>query len=381
MSFESFPYIVGWELTLACNLRCRHCASAAGLPRKDELTTEEALALCDQFPPLAVQEVDFTGGEPLMRPDWWRIAARVAELGITTRIVTNGLPLVPGTVARIRDVGISTVGVSLDGLEATHDDIRALPGLWRRVLAGIERTLAAGVEVGVITAVNARNLRELPALLDLLQSIGVSHWQLQPNLPRGRSGEAPDLALSDREFLELGAFFRTEQPKAQATGFQIVPADSLGYFTELDLLEPPWRGCHAGLFTVGIMSDGKVKGCLTMPDDMIEGDLRQDDLWDIWFRDGAFAYTRQFSVDKMGSNCQGCALAEQCRGGCTSMSYVCTGDLHNDPYCFLGIQKSNPEAFRSAVSLTSPGVEHPVASGEMLPPSPCWTCMQTLRTA
>ena len=138
MSFESFPYIVGWELTLACNLRCRHCASAAGLPRKEELTTEEALALCDQFPPLAVQEVDFTGGEPLMRPDWWRIAARVAELGITTRIVTNGIPLVPGTVARIRDVGISTVGVSLDGLEATHDDIRALPGLWRRVLAGIE---------------------------------------------------------------------------------------------------------------------------------------------------------------------------------------------------------------------------------------------------
>jgi pyruvate-formate lyase-activating enzyme len=121
---------------------CRHCASAAGLPRPDELTTEEALALCDQFPSLAVQEVDFTGGDPLLRPDWWRIARRVAELGIATRIVTNGLPLVASTVARIREVGISTVGVSLDGLEATHDDIRALPGLWRRVLAGIERAVS-----------------------------------------------------------------------------------------------------------------------------------------------------------------------------------------------------------------------------------------------
>jgi radical SAM protein with 4Fe4S-binding SPASM domain len=374
MSFEGFPCVVGWELTLACNLRCRHCASAAGLPRQDELTTEEALALCDQFPPLAVQEVDFTGGEPLMRPDWWRIAARVAESGITTRIVTNGLPLVPSTVARIREVGISTVGVSLDGLEATHDDIRALPGLWRRVLAGIERAVEGGVQVGVITAVNARNLRELPALLELLPSIGVKHWQLQPNLPRGRSGEAPDLALSDEEFLELGAFFRAEQPKAQAKGFDIVPADSLGYFTELDLLEPPWRGCHAGLFTVGIMSDGKVKGCLTMPDDMIEGDLRQNDLWDIWFRDGAFAYTRQFSVDKMGANCRDCALAEQCRGGCTSMSYVCTDSLHNDPYCFLGIQKRNPQAFQTAASLTFPEEKAPVVLGDPLPPSPCWTC-------
>jgi radical SAM protein with 4Fe4S-binding SPASM domain len=366
MSFDGFPLIVGWELTLACNLRCRHCASAAGLPRDHELTLDEALALCDQFPPLAVQEVDFTGGEPLMRPDWWRIAARVAELGITTRIVTNGLPLSPSTVRRIREVGISTVGVSLDGQEATHDDIRALPGLWRRVLAGIERAVEMGVQVGVITAVNAKNLPELPALLALLESIGVRHWQLQSNLPRGRSGEAPDLALSDREFLELGAFFRTEQPKAHERGFEIVPADSLGYFTELDLLEPPWRGCHAGLFTVGIMSDGKVKGCLTMPDDMIEGDLRQDDLWDIWFRDGAFAYTRQFSVDNMGPNCQGCALAEQCRGGCTSMSYVCTDHLHNDPYCFLGIQKRNPQAFDSIVSL---------ACGEgPPPPSPCRPC-------
>jgi radical SAM protein with 4Fe4S-binding SPASM domain len=349
MSFEGFPCVIGWELTLACNLRCRHCASAAGLPRRGELSLEEALALCDQFPPLAVQEVDFTGGEPLLRPDWWRIAAKVAELGITTRIVTNGLPLVPGTVARLREVGISTVGISLDGLEATHDDIRGLPGLWRRVLTGIERALDGGVDVGVITAVNARNLSELPALLELLQSMGVKHWQLQPNLPRGRSGEAPDLQLSERDYLELGAFFRAEHPKAKEKGFSIVPADSLGYFTELDVLEPPWRGCHAGLITVGITSDGKVKGCLTMPDEMIEGDLRRDDLWTIWFRDGAFAYTRQFSVDRMGPNCRGCALAEQCRGGCTSMSWVCTGSFHNDPYCFLGLQHRNPHDYLSAV--------------------------------
>src|SRR5689334_17492757 len=57
MGFEGFPLIVGWELTLACNLRCRHCASSAGLPRDNELTIEESLAICDQFPPLLVQEV------------------------------------------------------------------------------------------------------------------------------------------------------------------------------------------------------------------------------------------------------------------------------------------------------------------------------------
>lgn len=348
MSFEGFPHIIGWELTLACNLRCRHCASAAGLPRDNELTLEEALALCDQFPALIVKEVHLTGGEPLLRPDWWKIAARLAERNITTRIVSNGLPLTKKRVSQMRSVGIDGVGVSLDGLETTHDAIRCWPGLFRRVFEGIERAAAAGLKVGVITAVNHRNLHELPELLTLLESSGVGHWQLQPNLPQGRSEEATDLHLSDQDYVELGVFFRDEQAKERENGFSIVPADSLGYFTELDLEEPPWRGCPAGFYTLGITSDGRVKGCLTLPDDAVEGNLRENDLWEIWFREDGFPYTRSFRVDRMGSNCKGCELAEQCRGGCSSMSRVCSGSFHNDPYCFHSIRKRNPRLFEAA---------------------------------
>ena len=355
MGFEGFPHIVGWELTLICNLRCRHCASAAGLARENELTLEEALALCDQFPALAVREVHFTGGEPLLRPDWWRIAAYVAELGITTRIVTNGLPLVPSVIEQIKDVGIDTVGISVDGMEATHDSIRALPGLWRRVLEAIERATKAGLKVGVLTAVNARNVGELPVLLPLLRSIGVRHWQLQPNLPRGRSEDSTDLHLSEADYLQLGAFFKETQALPQEDGFRVVPADSLGYFTDLDLGEPPWWGCPAGLYTLGIQSDGKVKGCLTLPDSLIEGDVRESDLWDIWFREDGFSYTRAFSPRKMGPYCNDCELAEQCKGGCSSMSYVCTGSFHNDPFCFHGIQQRRSRAFRRQDHTACPG--------------------------
>jgi hypothetical protein len=86
--FEGFPFVIGWELTLACNLRCRHCGSSAGLPRTNELTLEEALALCNDLPALLVQEVDFTGGEPLMRSDWPVIAGRLSQLGIKTKVIT-----------------------------------------------------------------------------------------------------------------------------------------------------------------------------------------------------------------------------------------------------------------------------------------------------
>ncbi len=132
-------------------------------------------------------------------------------------------------------------------------------------------------------------------------------------------------------------------PEAQAQGLDAVMR-RIGAI-DLDLPEPVWRGCPAGQYSVAITSDGKAKGCLTLPDDAIEGDLRQDDLWSIWFRDDAFAYTRQYSPEQIGAICKGCALADQCRGGCSSMSCVCTGSFHNDPYCFYGIQKRNPEAF------------------------------------
>lgn len=140
MAFEGFPLVVGWELTLACNLRCGHCASSAGMPRPNELNVDEAIDLCDQFPPLLVQEVDFTGGEPLLRADWPKIAARLREHNIPARMVTNGL-LLEQNVPLLKDAGIATVGVSLDGLEATHDRIRRRSGLFKQVIAGIEASL------------------------------------------------------------------------------------------------------------------------------------------------------------------------------------------------------------------------------------------------
>jgi MoaA/NifB/PqqE/SkfB family radical SAM enzyme len=123
-------------------------------------------------PALLVQEVDFTGGEPLLRPDWPRIAACLGKKGISTKMLTNGLMLEPDIVDQMKDAGIAGVGVSLDGLEDTHNYIRGHKDLFRQVLVGIDRVLNAGLPLTVITTVNALNLNELPSLLALLLSIG-----------------------------------------------------------------------------------------------------------------------------------------------------------------------------------------------------------------
>ncbi len=336
MQFNGLPCVIGWELTVRCNLRCRHCASSAGQPRADELTTEEALDLCDQLPWLAVQEVDLTGGEPLLREDWPVIADRLRELSIQTRLVTNGL-LLEECVERLKDVGVCTVAVSLDGLAPTHDEVRGRAGLFDRVLRGIERALSADLPVAVITAVSGLNASQLERMLALLLDVGVTHWQVQPIIPRGRALSGGDLPLTEQAYMEFGRFVVDHAAHAKTRGFAIRPADGLGYYTEMDTRHQPWTGCAAGLAACGITSDGHVKGCLSMPDTLTEGNVRHRDLWDIWFDDESFAYNRRFSPEDLGEFCAGCEMGEQCMGGCSVMSYASTGQFHNDPYCFTRI--------------------------------------------
>lgn len=334
MGFEGLPIVVGWELTLSCNLRCRHCGSTAGQARRKELTLAESLAICDQFPELLVQRVDFSGGEPLLNPHWATIAAHLQDLGIRIEMITNGLGLSPNVVAQMPEVGVKSIGVSLDGMEATHNYIRSNPDAFQRSVAGMERARAAGLILTALTTANALNLAELPALFDLCVALGVAAWQIQPIVPFGRGREAQELLLDEEGYLRLGDFIEEWTPRGTAAGMQLVTADSMGYYAAFETCPDPWRGCSAGLACCAITSDGLVKGCLSLPNTFIEGDLRERDLWDIWFDPQAFAYNRHFKAEQLGDNCRECDRADECQGGCSSKSYALTGAFHNDPLCY-----------------------------------------------
>jgi radical SAM protein with 4Fe4S-binding SPASM domain len=187
----------------------------------------------------------------------------------------------------------------------------------------------------------------------VLRSAGVKSWQIQPVFPLGRVREACELQLKDQTYLQFGAFAKQWVPEAEKAGLKIELADSFGYFTELDPRDTPWKGCPAGQASLGITSDGKIKGCLSLPDNLIEGDLRQNELWDIWFHPDKFAYTRQFIPKDLGPNCSFCNQAEICLGGCSAMSYGSTGYFHNDPYCFYGISKRQERCFLGIESMAA----------------------------
>jgi len=175
-------------------------------------------------------------------------------------------------------------------------------------------------------------------MLRLFGSVGISRWQIQPIFPLGR-GRGAELQLSDEAYMRLGAFHAEWAPRESETGVEIIGADSFGYATELDTRDPVWRGCPAGLVSCGIMSDGKIKGCLSLPDDRVEGSVRERSFWQIWFDPAAFTYTRGYTEGQLGPTCQGCDHAVLCKGGCSAMSLGSSGCFHNDPYCFTGIRR------------------------------------------
>ncbi|MFO8052318.1 MAG: SPASM domain-containing protein [Thermoplasmatota archaeon] len=101
-----------------------------------------------------------------------------------------------------------------------------------------------------------------------------------------------------------------------------------------------WKGCTAGLRSIGITSNGGIVGCLSMGnEDHIEGNIRERSLKEIWEDPNAFAYNRKFSKKDLGPNCEGCRYWKKCKGGCASVSLALTGEFHNDPYCFRRIEK------------------------------------------
>ncbi|MDD4004122.1 MAG: radical SAM protein [Elusimicrobiaceae bacterium] len=345
MSARHTLWCAVWELTLGCNLRCIHCGATAGSPRENELTTEEALALCDDLNRAGCRGVALMGGEPFLRPDWLAIAKRIRKNGMELSVITNGLAGTPETADRLAELAPRAVAVSLDaGEPALHDRIRGRAGAFESAWAFIGLCLARKLPVSVITTVHKQNIGELEKLETLLAGKNIA-WQIQTAGGEGKRFRR-ELLLDGDEFYSVGLFIANLRRKYKPHQLAVIGAHDLGYHSHIipNLMLARWEGCQAGIRVLGIRSDGGVKGCLAMNDDYLEGNIRRRPVSEIWADPGAFAYNRRFDPRRLGSNCAGCDFARTCRGGCNEMSLMATGVKHNDPYCFLKIEKKFLEA-------------------------------------
>jgi len=335
------PKQVVWELTLKCNLKCIHCGSLAGKARDKELSTIEAINLCRDLAEINTKEVCFMGGEPFLRKEWFKLGKEVKDLGMRLLIISNGTIFNNDIISKLFQLQPYGLSMSLDGATAkTHDYIRGVNGSFKKLIEFISLSKKVDLPVTVITTVNKLNFKELPMIKDFLLRKNIA-WQIQNASPEGRFPKK--LMLSKEEFYSLGLFIASIQKKYSKEELPIIGAHCCGYHSKyIPRLgkSPQWDVCQAGITTLSIKSNGDVIGCLSMPDDYIEGNCIDKRISEIWNNPNSFAYNRKFKKEDLGENCKDCKYGKICGGGCMGMSLSLTGKPHNDPYCYYKIEKN-----------------------------------------
>jgi 12,18-didecarboxysiroheme deacetylase len=172
-SSDKRPVVV-WNVTRQCNLKCVHCyAHAKDKSFDDELTFEEGKSLIDDLAGFGVPVLLFSGGEPLVRKDLPDLAAYAVEKGMRAVISTNGTLITKKMARTLKEIGLSYVGISLDGMEAINDRFRGVPGSYQKALQGIRNCQEVGIKVGLRFTINKANVQEIPSIFDLLEEMDI----------------------------------------------------------------------------------------------------------------------------------------------------------------------------------------------------------------
>jgi radical SAM protein with 4Fe4S-binding SPASM domain len=347
------PITAVWEITMGCNMRCKHCGSSCESALEGELNTEEALKLCDDLGELGFQWITLSGGEPTTRKDWDLIAKRLNENGIIPNMISNGWLLSEEIADRAVKAGINTIAISIDGLEETHDFIRK-KGSFKRIMDAFDILKTRKIHYSAITTINNRNVSELPQLRDILIEKEVSGWQLQLGLPMGNMAKNSDLVAQPYHINEVIDF--SYQTVKDGYNIDIQLADCIGYFNlkEIEVRNNSlgkcggdynWSGCGAGKYSLGILHNADILGCTSVRDkSFIEGNAKITPIKEIWSNPDSFSWNRKMTKDKLLGLCKKCAFGNQCLGGCSNTRLTMEGSVYSEnKYCSYNVAVSTAQ--------------------------------------
>ncbi len=321
----SAPVNLTWEVTLACNLRCRHCLSSSGAPAPRELDTEEALQAVEQLHHARVFQVNFGGGEPFLRPDFETILEACHERRLVTCISTNGTLIDRSRVERLSRSGLVAIQVSLDGAsEETCDEIRGA-GTHRRAVEALKMLADSPIPSSINTVLTSINASEIPALHDLAARLGVS-LRVSRFRPSGRGAEGWEgLRPSAEQLLAFSSWLSsTAGVRTGDSFFSLTPQERQGLGLNL---------CGAAKLTCCLGPSGDVYPCAFLQrKEFWAGSVREATFQEIWDRADIFATLRNLRIH----SCESCQRFDQCHGGCPAVAYhLGRGVGGGDPECLV----------------------------------------------
>ena len=303
-----------WESTLRCNVSCRHCGSdcrqeaqAADMPKEDFLRVLDQSVLPNVNPHEVM--IIISGGEPTMRHDLCDIGMELKKRQFPWGMVTNGMLLNEALFKKLRQAGMLSLTISLDGLEADHNWMRGNRLAFQNAVRAI--SLAAAdkwLTWDVVTCVNRRNVKYLPELQKFLWSLGVRRWRLFGIDPMGRAKDDPELLLTDDEFRYLLDFIKSEREAHRRASYSCE-----GFLGEYEgQVRDHLYQCSAGISVASILIDGNISACTSIRGKYYQGNIYKDDFWQVW-EDGFDNYrNRQWMRKK--EPCMSCNVFRYCEG-------------------------------------------------------------------
>lgn len=323
------------ELTLQCNERCFHCGSSCTPYAGEQLSCEEYFRILDEVKEdfdLNKLMLCITGGEPLLRKDFFDILGYAHALGYHWGMTTNATLITPDVARKLSDCGMATVSVSIDGLPESHDRFRGVKGAYALAMRGVQNLLDVGTfqHVQITTVVNHENIGELDALFEIMRGLDIDSWRVINLEPIGRALDWPGRMLTAEDYRRLFSFIRDK--RLEGWPVQYGCSHYLGPDFEGELRDWYWL-CSAGVYTASIMANGDIGACLDIErrPETVQGNIRENRFRDVW--EQRFELFRRDLCD--GSRfCEGCEHAEHCRGDAHhSWDY----DRREPRACFKGI--------------------------------------------
>lgn len=294
---QGFMFHTHWELTYRCNERCVHCYNPGAahteeeVPKRtnNELSTEKVFKALDSFAAGGVFGITLTGGEIMLRKDFYEIVEYARSLGMSVNIYTNALKLDEKAIIRLAKAWVSSVSVSVySHIPEVHDDITRVRGSFKKAVTALEKLNLLGIKTSLKSVQMSHTLRAYQGIVDLSKKLGAAP-EAELGLSPGVDGAIAPMLMSTQDPAELIV-------AAATPGFPIFVGDESNQFGEFKK-DPEATVCAAGYAGLNIAADGNIYPCNSLP--IKGGNLHNHDPLDIW---NSAVLNRKSATDLQKSN-------------------------------------------------------------------------------
>ena len=347
--------VVVWNSTRTCNLKCRHCYMSSDAKKyANELTTAEAKQFIDDLADFKVPVLLFSGGEPLIRPDFFELADYAAKKGVRPTLSTNGTLITPEVARKIKEIGVGYVGISLDGLREVNDKFRGKEGAFEAAMNGIKNCVTVGQRVGLRFTINHHNIQELENIFDFIEAENINRVCFYHLVYSGRGNQMMDedvTAAESRRAMDI-IIRRTRDFEERGLKKEILTVDNHcdGVYMYLKALAEGKDELAAQIKKYISMNGGNRSGIAfaevdplgyVHPDQFTQhhtfGNVRERKFGDIW-QDTSNPIMAGLKDRKplLKGRCAKCKFLDNCNGNFRTRAEARTGDFwESDPSCYL----------------------------------------------